>query len=310
MASHWRALLVVATMVAAHAGLHSLRTASSSVPAARDDRLRVVSWNLRNFPGDHDLPRLRAHLDRLRPQVLALQEVLDPDALTLLRPDFRWHASVHGGRHGPQRLVLGWDPEAVELVRPIEHDALSMDGRVRPGLSAYLRSKQGGPDFHLMVVHLKATRDGHPVRVEQWSRLGRAIDRIQATGPVDEDLLVVGDFNVAGGKEVPAQQERRALEDALRPRGLRPWPEVGGCTAYWDGRRRDAWLEPSALDLVFGAGLAEVPASERRSWPGAHCARHGCAPIHASEHHPEPDLHGVSDHCPMVIDLPLVDDDP
>lgn len=308
----WRSPLLVAGLVCLHAGLHHplARLRGLTVPAAQTPGLRVVSWNLRNFPGAHDMDRLRARLDALDPQVLALQEVLDPDALPSLRPGFHWHASVHGGRHGPQRLVLGWDPAAVELLEPREHASLTMDGRVRPALSAYVRSRHAGPDFHLVVVHLKATRDGHQVRRAQWPRLAAAVADRRAAGPVDdEDVLVLGDFNAAGGPQVTPAQERAALADALAPAGLRPWTLVGGCTAYWDGRRRDAWWEPSQIDLVWSRDLSEVPESRRQAWPGTHCARHRCEPIHASESHPEPDLHPISDHCPIVVDLPAYDDD-
>jgi endonuclease/exonuclease/phosphatase family metal-dependent hydrolase len=309
--ARWRAPLLVAAGVAAHALLWrplQIRCDPSSVPAPQAERLRVVCWNLHNFPGTHDLPHLRARLDELDPHVLALQEVLDPAAVAELRPGFRWHASVHGGRNG-QRLVIGWDPDAVEILEPIEHDALTMDGRVRPALSAYVRAHGSGPDFHLMVVHLKATRDGEATRREQWPRLAAAVEQRRATAPADDDVLVVGDFNVAGGPQTSSAHELEALELALAPAGLSVWETVGGCTAYWDGSRRDGWWEPSRLDLVWGAGWAEVPLGDRRSWPGTHCARHGCDPFSASEHHPDPDMHHISDHCPIVVDLPRTDDD-
>jgi endonuclease/exonuclease/phosphatase family metal-dependent hydrolase len=312
----WRAPALVTLAVCSHAAFAdplAVRCDPSAVPAPRDDRLRIVDWNLHNFPGDHDLPRLRDQLDRLAPHVLALQEILDPAALVELRPGFRWHASAFGGRHG-QHLAIGWDPAVVHVDAFVEHDTLTMDGKVRPALSAYVRSlatsPSSGPDFHLVVVHLKATRDGHDIRREQWPRLVQALAAHRAAAPVDDDLLVVGDFNVAGGPTVSTDEELDALALALAPAGLEPWDTVGGCTAYWDGRRRDAWLEPSRLDLVWSAGLREVAPGDRRTWPGTHCERHHCRSFSATEHHPDPDAHRISDHCPVVIDLPRLDDDP
>lgn len=310
--TRWKAPLLVAAGVLAHAGLRQplSRCDPSTVPAARDEGLRVVVWNLRNFPGDHDLPRIRARLEQLDPQVLALQEVLDPAALVELRPGFRWQASAFGGRNG-QRLVIGWDPEAVALTDVREHDELTMGGRVRPAFSGYVRAHGSGPDFHLVLVHLKATRNGHDVRRQQWPRLADVVrSRVEQGGSADDDVIVVGDFNVAGGPGCSSAAELERLATALAPADLRLWETVGDCTAYWDGRRRDAWWEPSRLDLVWSRGLAEVPESGRRAWPGAHCAQHACEPFSASEHHPEPDMHGISDHCPIVIDLPARDDDP
>ncbi len=308
--SRLRAPLLVALAVLAHAAFAGplvRRCDPAAVPEPRDDHLRIVVWNLHNFPGAHDLPRLRAQLDALAPHVLALQEVLEPPAAFALRPDFHWHASRLGGRNG-QHLLIGWDPTRVDVGPPLEHEALTMDGSVRPALSAYLHAVAGGPDLHLVVVHLKATRHGLDIRREQWPRLTQALARQRSTAPHDDDALVVGDFNVAGGPDLSTAQELEALALALAPVGLAPWSTEGGCTAYWEGRRRDAWLEPSRLDLVWGAGLLEV--DDRRTWPGTHCARHRCEPFAASEHHPDPDLHGISDHCPVVIDLPWRDDDP
>ena len=310
--SRWRAPALVAFAVCTHATLFDPLTARcdpSAVPPPRGDHLRIVDWNLHNFPGDHDLPRLRARLDDLSPHVLALQEILDPTALPELLPGFRWHASTLGGRND-QHLAIGWDPSVVTVDAFVEHDALTMGGKVRPALSAYIRPLDSGPDLHLVVVHLKATRDGHDIRREQWPLLVQAISTHRTTAPADDDLLVMGDFNTAGGPALSTADELDALSLALAPAGLSLWDTTGGCTAYWDGRRRDAWLEPSRLDLVWSAGLHEVPPESRRTWPGTHCERHRCQPFAATLHHPDPDAHGISDHCPVVIALPRRDDDP
>jgi len=304
-------LVLVVMLVGIHALLHHAGCLHAGVPAPRSDRLRVVSWNLRNFPGEHDRARMVEQLDRLDPHVLALQEIRDPAALRSLRPPrWRWIASEHGGSHGPQRLVVGWDPTEVEVLDPMEHPSLSMGGRVRPALSVYVRPANG-PDFHLFVVHFKATRQGHEVRREQWSLLEKEVTSRRAEGPVlENDVIVVGDFNVAGGPQTSSSEERALLEASLDRAGLTPWEIVSGCTAYWDGSRRDTWWEPSRLDLVWSAGMDEVPGDARRAWPGTHCALHRCATFSASEDHPEPDYHGISDHCPVVIDLPRHDDEP
>ncbi len=276
---------------------------AAAVPAPAADRLRVISWNLRNFPGSHDHAQVAEQLDRLQPQVLALQEVLEPRALPPLRPGWEWHTSHRGGRHH-QHLAIGWDPSVVDVVEPMEHEGLSMDGRVRPALSARVVPHNGDPQFDLVVVHLKATRRGHDLRTEQWVALRDAVDTRRAAEPVSPRVLVVGDFNVAGGPHTSAPQEHAALEAALQPSGLEAWPNVGGCSAYWDGHRRDAWWEPSHLDRVFGSGFETTPDWRPRVWSGTHCARHACTSFRASAHHPDPTFQGVSDHCPVVIDLP------
>lgn len=275
------------------------------VPSAPTGHLRVVSWNLRNFPGHHDLDRLREHLDELDPQVLAAQEVLEPQALFALRPRWQWRASQTGGRHG-QRLVFGWDPTRVTVDEVVEHPELSMDGKVRPALSARVKplGRNAGSAFRIVNVHLKATRDGLPLRREQWTVLANILGDSLAPEPGTDNLLLVGDFNVAGGTSTTAVQEQHELEQALAPLGLRVWASNGGCTAYWEGSRRDAWWEPSRLDLAWSRTSALTDPEPGVAWSGAHCARHACDPVHASEFYPDPDLHGVSDHCPVVIDRP------
>lgn len=276
---------------------------------AKGGALRVVTWNLRNFPGPtQDAARLRERLHGLDADLLAVQEIHEPAALQALLPGWQLALSEHGGR-GQQRLGIAFDPATLELREPArEHADLSMRGHVRPGLSAYLRARDGGPDFHVLVVHLKAMRDGHPLRVQQWSLLATIAGDLLRRDP---DLVILGDFNATGAAGGSPQQEIADLEAVLGPLGLRRMPADAPCSAYWDGARRDAWHEPSLLDLVWVAGLHEGvdPGAEVR--PVHHCARHHCRPFRSTLAHPEPDYVDLSDHCPVVLDVaPGRDDDP
>ncbi|MFV8752734.1 endonuclease/exonuclease/phosphatase family protein [Nannocystaceae bacterium ST9] len=281
----------------------------------RDESLRVVSWNLENFTGDpasHDLERLREVIAELDPDVLALQEVKDPDALAELLPEFELLAS-HGGGKGNQKVAIAWRPDRVERIAgPIEHAELGLGGRVRPGLSAYLRGR-GGPDLWLVVVHLKAMSDGLELRREQWRSLvaiAEAARGREAGGePPDADLLIIGDFNSTGPADGSWADEQRELAAALAPAELRRIPSRDGCTAYYDGRRRDAWKEASEIDLVWARGLEESLDGATRVLAGTHCARHSCQAFRSSDAYPEPDYERLSDHCPVVLDLTRADDD-
>src|SRR5688572_28004273 len=97
-------------------------------PLARG--VRVVTWNLHNFPGaDQDLPRLRERLADLDADLLAVQEIHDPAALAELLPGWEIHLSEHGGR-GHQRLGFALDGATLELLGPVrEHAELTMNGR-------------------------------------------------------------------------------------------------------------------------------------------------------------------------------------
>lgn len=271
--------------------------------------LRVATWNLRNFPEPtQDLARLGERLKDLGADLLAVQEIHDPVALQALLPGWVVHLSEQGGR-GHQRLGVAFDPAVLELVEPVrEHLELAMGGRVRPGLSAYLRARDGGPDFHVLVIHLKAKPDGQPLRMKQWSLLAAIAGDLLRRDP---DLIVLGDFNATGAVKGSADQELAALGAVLEPLGLRRLAPDSPCSAYWEGSRRDAWHEPSLLDLVWVAALEEGVGPASRVRPLHHCARHQCRPFRSTPAHPEPDYANLSDHCPVMLDLaPGGDDDP
>ncbi len=274
--------------------------------------LRVVTWNLRNFPGEHqDLELLRARLQGLDADIIAVQEIKDPSALRDLLPEWELAISERGGR-GRQRLGVLYNPARVELVgEPAEHRELSLRGRVRPAFSAYLRARGGGPDFHLVVVHLKAMTKGYSQRREQWPMLAEIASSLPEEGPGagDSDVLIVGDFNTTGPPGGESAEELRALDELFAAVGLRRLPPARGCSTYWDGPRRDAWQEPSLLDLIWVGDLDEAMGGDAQARALGHCARHRCQAFRSTEAYPELDFETVSDHCPVIVDLAFADDD-
>ena len=290
------------------AGIRELAGISGPAPEPRGDALRVVSWNLANFEGErsgHDLARMREVIAELDPDVLALQEVKDPQALAALLPDWELRVSDKGGR-GHQRLAIAWRPDRVTLLDSEEHPQLSLDGRVRPGLSGYLRGSDGGPDFHLLVVHLKAMPDSLALRREQWPRL---LEIAAAMRERDSDLLIVGDFNSTGPPGGKPALEHRELDLALAPAGLRRLACATGCTAYYDGQRRDSWKEPSEIDLMWVRDMAESLTQDAKVHAGTHCAKSRCRDFRSTDAYPVRDYEKVSDHCPVIVDLVRADDD-
>lgn len=275
-------------------------TSGAWLPPKPDAALRLLSWNVRNFRADdHDLAWMRGTIARASPDVIAFQEVLEPEALARIVPGHTLHTTERGGRHG-QKLALAYDPTRVTLLEPpFEDAAISLEGKVRPALVARLaRRTAGALPFELVIVHLKATPSGHDERLLQWERL-RALVAERA----EPRTIVLGDFNATGAKGGMAADERARLEDMLGAVGLRRLTIAGGCTAYWQGVRFDAWVEPTLLDLVFVG-----PGWDARAFPhGAaalsHCARHRCLPFQSSESYPERSLASASDHCPVVFDV-------
>ena len=296
--------------------LRELSGISGKGPPRRADAVRVVSWNLANFKGSisgHDLERMREVIEDLDPDVIAVQEVKDPAALAALLPDFELRLSSKGGR-GHQLLGVAWRPDRVELLDSAEHPELSIGGRVRPALSAYLRAADGGPDFWLVVVHLKAMPDSMPLRREQWPVLAEIAQGClgRSPGAGDSDLIVVGDFNTTGppghGALGPAF-EQSELAKVFAPASVRRLTSATGCTAYYDGQRRDAWKEPSEIDLVWVRGLDESLDANAEVHSGTHCAASRCEDFRSTDAYPVRDYESVSDHCPVVLDLRRADDD-
>lgn len=323
--------LVVAALIAIvwiwlGPALRELTGLDGDGPSSRGDALRVVSWNLANFEGDasgHDLERIREVIAALDPDVLALQEIKDPEALAALLGGSPsdvssvWELQVteHGGR-GRQKLAIAWRRDRIELLETEEHTQLTIDGRVRPGFSAYLRGREGGPDFWLVVVHLKAMPSGIEIRREQWPLLAEIAEqapRGDSPGAGDRDLMIVGDFNTTGPATVPAKAgpaiEQHELGKILGPVGLRRLSNATGCSAYWDGRRRDAWKVSSEIDLVWIRELKESLAADAEVHSGTHCAASRCEEFRSTEAYPVRDYKSISDHCPVVVDLVRADDD-
>lgn len=290
-----RPALVAAAVVLHH--LVRIDACSGSGCGTGDAELVVLSWNLENFPGDHDVAKMAARVAAEEPDVIAVQEVLDPDALAPLAPQFEPRMSTRGGARG-QRLGLLFDADTTSASALAQHALFEIGGRVRPAVSSWV--EHGDLDFHLVVVHLKATPSGLATRRLQWAALAELVLRLPLSGPGrgDRDIVVVGDFNTTGAGEIDAHAEREALAAVLAIAGLRPVEPVGGCSAYWDGRRRDGWLEPSLLDLVFVGGLDDFAVESEAL--GA-CRRHGCRAVRSTAAHPDADIVGSSDHCPVRV---------
>jgi hypothetical protein len=124
--------------------------------------------------------------------------------------------------------------------------------------------------------------------------------------------LIVGDFNTTGpvgaGARGPAI-EQAELAQVLAGEQLRRLHNASGCTAYYDGQRRDAWQEPSEIDLVWARDLAESIHPDTQVRSGTHCAEERCRDFRSTDAYPVRDYELVSDHCPVVLDLSRADDD-
>ncbi len=270
-------------------------TASALPPGGA---LRVATWNLRNFPGrGQDLEGVADNVRALRASLVAVQEIKQPDELRARLPGKTLLLSKGGGK-GHQRLGFAYDPTHLAPVgAPREHRELTAGGRVRPAFAQTFRVRASDERFDAIVVHLKAMPKGAALRQRQWVQLANIVSRAAAR------VIVLGDFNPVGGEGRTAREELNALEGALAQTGLQRIPVEDGCSAYWDGPRRDAWKEPSLLDLVFVRGFEGRPPPLAHA--GGHCAANACESLRSTDAYPDTSFETFSDHCPVHVDLPM-----
>jgi len=269
------------------------------MPAKVRSGIRVMTWNLRNFPFDHhDIGWIERQVVKLTPDVIAFEEIVDGGALAPVVPGFSVLISTAGGQRD-QHLAIAFDPRRIELVKGPDEDArISLEGRARPAFSARFRELDGGAFFTLIAVHLKATPSGFDLRQGQWLTLAELVQE-----RLSDPVIVLGDFNSTGPRGGDHGDERAMLERLFAPLDVHVLDTIGGCTAYWQGVTYDAWLEPSILDLVLlGPGWGD--STSLKASPMSHCAAHRCRPFRSTDAYPEHSWARVSDHCPVVVDLP------
>jgi endonuclease/exonuclease/phosphatase family metal-dependent hydrolase len=284
--------------------------------------LRIVSWNLRNFPLDErpqesDLGYLRrtnicdfeTAFGGLGADLYGLQEVND---IRRFQPilkracgersmDVRY--SARGGRHG-QHLAIAWDNAVLDMIgTPIEVSELVLEPGARPAFGGYFRSlRNGGVDFTFLTVHLESGPDNFSDRRRQNRALASWIEGwVSVTG--DPDVIVVGDFNTMGSPRGGVEGEIRSVEAILGRVGLGRLQNRLGCTSYWEGGGdRDGVQVPSFLDHVFLAGFGPE-AVTRPLEPWLHCSRLQCEELVSRPGAEDGTFWDVSDHCPLTFEI-------
>lgn len=294
-------------------------SATELPPPDGPDRLRLASWNLRNFPlderpDDPDLPYSRRTnicdleevLTGLDADVLALQEVRDsrrfPPILRRVRVDqrdYRVVISARGGEHG-QRVAVGWDDRVLAAAGPpVEISEVALDPGLRPALAQTLVPRAGGEPITVVSVHLAAGRDGYRTRLRQYRVLAA-----WAEAEPTARLAVLGDLNTTGPQGGGLETELRRLDEAMGAAGLLRLGNATGCSQYWEGPGRwDGVLQPSLLDHVLLRALGPAAGLEVQSW--LHCRRAGCGELVSRAGSEDATFWDVSDHCPITVDLDL-----
>ena len=294
-----------------------------------EGEIRLVAWNIRWFPvgdprnegRDTNLDWLACALTWLNADVIALQEIQSTEQadtawavvfaeMARLGNDGDWavHLQTCGGAEA-QHVGFLIDEARIEA-DPIgdlwwfngaasSGSGSDCDGNLRPGFGVSVASP-GGLDFTAVSVHLDSGRTSR-----DFNNRARVYDRFDAAhefiGSDDDDVIVLGDFNTMGMSGVTGEEEIAAFTAKLSTEG--PGYDVlvapVGCSEYFEGRC-------GLLDHVAIASVMEEAENTSVHVSGV-CALLGGEPF--DEDDPPAAYVQLSDHCPLIVDIPDRDQD-
>ncbi len=286
--------------------------------------IRVATWNIRWFPKgcpdpsecpgrQTDVRSLANTIAGERLDLVALQEILSDEpsrpamASLIGRLDSltggSWNIDLQEcGPPEAQRVGFLWNAARLELSGMVDVGQLNGEWEktgeacaenLRPGRYAYVRSSNGGVDFHVYTVHFDSGR-----RDKDYQNRRDAARRIptllQAENADDTDIVLLGDFNTMGRSEpaeITAEEEYAIFDTDITPAFSR-LPIEPFCTEYYRGRG-------GVLDhILVSSGMLEAG---RASTSAGYCASYQCADLD-SENMPA-EYVTISDHCPVVLEI-------
>jgi len=243
--------------------------------------VRVATFNIENFPKHTQQIRgAFEEIQKLRAPIVAVQEITNPEVFITAakhRLGESWRFEfVETGSVLDHRIGVLYDSAVVKHVKTRVHDETKLEGQHKPVFDAEFRI--GDARLRVLVVHLKAGGENHPVRTRQYAALKKVIERVSRDGM---PIILLGDFNSTG------DADREDLSQV--PLGWLTQPLA--CSAFWN--KEEEGCPRSRLDHV----LSTQKAKEVRA-AGA-CESEGCnwqdrCPLYSEQ---------VSDHCPVVVEL-------
>jgi len=290
--------------------------------AAPPGTIRVATFNIRMFPcntnceckqrfgfencTDKGEPRtnldvLAATIKRIDADLIAVNEILDPDAFSAfaaekLGPDWQF---IYASEGGAQKVGFLYNSAVITpgtkqafkeiytgLVRK-DHppQCLGMRTALRPAFACHFLVNGTKFDFQAVVVHLKAG-PCPSVRRAQWKLIEKVVDRLAHKDP---DIIVLGDFNDIGTEAKDFAEFRRTKKYAVATGAV-------SCTHYGRG-------SGSTLDYILVSRNALKHVVKGSEFAGGPCAN-GCGKNPAWKNYRK----AVSDHCPVSVQLrPVVE---
>jgi len=291
---------------------------------------RIGTWNIRYFPdsveGEQtdadkstDVAWVACAIASLDVDLLAVQELKNSEAGLAKQQELLQKLNeLTGGEwqleldqcmpEGVQHPGFLFDTTRVHGDNFRELPSLNPDpvcsNEISPGFAGYF-SIEGGPDFHMVVVH--GATGSSAEQLEKRAQIAAALEPASNdafTIEPDTDIVFAGDFNSVGCEScdpvVSNEDENATLGRTVAefdpPLTLLPTSEA--CTRVADDM-------PHIDHVLAAANMAEVPADSVVHVSGI------CEEIHCDRqvNWLEDAYDRLSDHCPLILDLAADDDD-
>ncbi len=246
-----------------------------------------------------DTTQLFEMLKELNIEVLGVQEIVDPPlfgamAKRHLGPQYQF---IYAPTNGWQKVGILYDSTRVRLIGKAQvYPEISLGNvdRLRPALRAYFKAIPDGFDFHVVVVHLKASPRGWREREQQWELLSKMLRNIpREEEHHDGDIILLGDFNnvskAGSGEFLPVLKERNFH-----------WTGENGVNLYsnyWKPDWQKEEIQGSLIDQIFISDDANMEYVQGSLKIGGLC---GQQQEKYSDELPSYYLN-VSDHCPVFV---------
>ncbi len=292
---------------------------------------RIGTWNIRYFPdsqeqpqGDEDkttdVPWVACAIASLEVDVLAVQEIKTTERALQKQQELIGHLNEltsgdwrielasckpaevqHPGFIYDASRVTGSNFREIPLLNPNP----VCDNVASPGFGGYFKML-GGPDFHLIAVHLTAGDAANSIEGRDYSLSTMPAVVDEATTMVaDKDIFFTGDFNTSGCIDCspPVSNKQEVAELAETAGGMAtPLRLIGAsesCSRHVDS-------SPPLMDhFLVSQSATEVPAGSVAHVSGI-CEATSCGRL---RNWLEEARDRLSDHCPVTLDLAAQDDD-
>ncbi len=281
-------------------------------PIAFGAELRMSTYNIKNYNYDRrtglftDDQKLIEIFNEISPQILALQEVVNEDALKSVISKFNQNFSVvitKCGGYAKQKIAVAFNKKRFQLLETKELKDLSLSSAcnsgVRPALLVKLRDKKEDIELDIIAVHLKAGAADSSAnkRIEQLGLLKKHIEELKRSG--EKNIVLLGDFNTTNF--VLGNEYHDAFVDFADTEKLTNFAQEVQCSSYWWGGISDGLQHPGLLDHILISNSLEGKYQEVTASSGAHCKKNNC--LAASEDELGMTYKRVSDHCPVTLTL-------